>query len=192
VRKRQERPERPAGDETRSAGGIGWRAAVLALAAVLIYANSLRGPFVIDDQAAIVQNEQIRDLSRPSAVLLPDSESPVAGRPLVNLSFALNYAAGGLDVRGYHVVNIALHLACALLAFGFIRRTLELPRVRQRFGAGSIDLAFAAALLWAVHPLNSEVVDYLTQRSESLMALMYLLTLYAANRAVTEPRKDRW
>jgi len=192
VRKRQERPERPAGDETRSAGGIGWRAAVLALAVVLVYANSLRAPFVIDDQAAIVQNEQIRDLSRPSAVLLPDSESPVAGRPLVNLSFALNYAAGGLDVRGYHVVNIALHLACALLAFGFIRRTLELPRVRRRFGAGSIDLAFAAALLWAVHPLNSEVVDYLTQRSESLMALMYLLTLYAANRAVTEPRSRAW
>ena len=192
MRKRQERPERPAGDETRSAGGIGWRAAVIALAVVLIYANSLRAPFVIDDQAAIVQNEQIRDLSRPSAVLLPDSESPVAGRPLVNLSFALNYAAGGLDVRGYHVVNIALHLVCALLAFGFIRRTLELPPVRRRFGAGSIDLAFAAALLWAVHPLNSEVVDYLTQRSESLMALMYLSTLYAANRAVTEPRSRTW
>ena len=189
MRKRQ---ERLAGDDIRSAGGIGWRAAVIALAVVLIYANSLRAPFVIDDQAAIVQNEQIRDLSRPSAVLLPDSQSPVAGRPLVSLSFALNYAAGGLDVRGYHAVNVALHLVCALLAFGFIRRTLELPRVRRRVGSSSIDLAFAAALLWAVHPLNSEVVDYLTQRSESLMAAMYLSTLYAANRAVTEPRKRAW
>ena len=143
-----------------NAGAIGWRAAVIALAVAVTYANSLRGPFVIDDQAAIVQNEQIRRLSRLGDVLLPESESPVAGRPLVSLSFALNYAAGGLDVRGYHAVNIALHLACALLAFGLIRRTLELPRLRRHFdGSSSINLAFAAALLWAVHPLNSEVVE---------------------------------
>jgi len=189
VRKRQ---ERPASHDIGRAGGVAWRAAAIALAVVLTYANSLRAPFVIDDQAAIVQNEQIRDLSRPSAVLLPDSESPVAGRPLVSLSFALNYAAGGLDVRGYHAVNVAVHVVCALLAFGLIRRTLELPRLRLRFGVSSIDLAFGAALLWAVHPLNSEVVDYVTQRSESLMAAMYLSTLYAANRALTEPRKRTW
>ena len=174
------------------AGGIGWRVAVIALAVALSYANSLQGPFVIDDQAAIVQNEQIRVLSRLGDVLLPESESPVAGRPLVNLSFALNYAAGGLDVRGYHAVNIALHLACALLAFGLIRRTLELERLRRHFDGSAINLAFAAALLWAVHPLNSEVVDYLTQRSESLMAAFYLSTMYAANRALTEPRKRAW
>ena len=174
------------------AGAIGGRAAVIALAVVLTYANSLHGPFVIDDQAAIVQNEQIRVLSRLGDVLFPESESPVAGRPLVNLSFALNFAAGGLDVRGYHAVNIAVHLACALLAFGLIRRTLELPRLRRHFDGSSIDLAFAAALLWVLHPLNSEVVDYLTQRSESLMAAFYLSTLYAANRALTEPRKRAW
>ena len=186
VRKRQESRASPA------ASGIGWRAAVIALAVALTYANSLRGPFVIDDQASIVQNEQIRDLSRPGAVLLPESESPVAGRPLVSLSFALNYAANGLDVGGYHIVNVALHLACAILAFGLIQRTLELPRLRRYFDGSSINVAFAAALLWAVHPLNSEVVDYLTQRSESMMAALYLSTLYAANRALTESRKRTW
>ena len=126
VRKRQESHAAPA-------AGIGWRAAVIALAVVLTYANSLQAPFVIDDQAAIVQNEQIRDLSRPGAVLLPESQSPVAGRPLVNLSFALNYAAGGLDVRGYHARQRRRHLVCALLAFGLIRRTLELPRAPAAF-----------------------------------------------------------
>ena len=154
-------------DVIPAAGGIGWRVAVITLAVVLTYANSLHGPFILDDNAAIVQNEQIRELSRPGAVLLPESESPVAGRPLVNLSFALNYAAGGLNVVGYHAVNVALHVVCGLLVFGVIRRTLELPRVRQYFDGNSINIAFAAALLWAVHPLNSEVVDYLTQRSES-------------------------
>src|SRR5438034_11241691 len=104
VRKRQE------SHATSPAGGIGWRAAALALAVALTYANSLQGPLVIDDQAAIVQNGQIRELSRLRTVLLPDSGSPVAGRPPVHLSFALNYAAGGLDVRGSHAVNLAMHL----------------------------------------------------------------------------------
>ena len=186
LRKRQQR------NPASAASGVGWRAAVIALAAALTYANSLQGPFILDDNAAIVQNEQIHELSRPSAVLLPDRDSPVAGRPLVSLSFALNYAAGGLDVRGYHAVNIAIHLVCALLIFGLVRPTLELPRVRRQFDGSSINLAFATALLWAVHPLNSEVVDYVTQRSESMMAAFYLSTLYAAHRALTDSRKRVW
>ena len=90
--------------------------------------------------------------------------------------------AGGLDVTGYHVVNVAIHLACALLLFGLIRHTLK--------GDGSI--AAAVALLWTVHPLNSEVVDYVTQRTESLMALCYLLTLYGSIRAIRSKRPQRW
>ena len=108
--------------------------------ASLAYANALSGPFVLDDQDTIVLNEQIRQLS-PSVVLFPAVELPVAGRPAVNVSFALNYAFGGLDVRGYHVVNVAIHIACALLLFGIVRRTLGLPALRDRFAARSADLA---------------------------------------------------
>ena len=85
------------------------------IAVVLTYANSLAGAFVLDDEAAIVQNRGITDLSRLGDVLVPAPDSPIAGRPLSSLSFALNYAAGGLDVFGYHVVNIALHTLSALL-----------------------------------------------------------------------------
>ena len=156
--------------------------ALIALAVVLTYANGLSGPFILDDQASIVQNAGIRDLGQLDRVLLPEAESPVAGRPLASLSFALNYAAGGLDVRGYHVVNVALHLGCALLLLAVARRTLDAPAP-----------AFAIALLWAVHPLNSEVVNYVTQRTESLMALCYLATLYAAIRAAAPSRhRARW
>ena len=66
----------------------GWRAAVVVLAVALTYANSLNGPFVLDDEAAVAQNTQIQSLDL--GVLRPDAESPVAGRPLVNLSVALN------------------------------------------------------------------------------------------------------
>ncbi len=162
------------------------RAIAIAAAIALTYLNGLSGPFVLDDQASIVENESIRG-SALQSVLAPPANSPVAGRPVVNVSFAINYAIGGLSVRGYHLWNIAMHIACALLTFGIVRRTLELPSLRARLGPHSIDLAFAVALVWAVHPLNSEVVDYLTQRTESMMGVFLLLTMYAALRAAMGP-----
>jgi protein O-mannosyl-transferase len=152
-------------------------------AIALTYGNSLSAPFILDDEATIVQNPQIRDLSRPREVLLPRADSPIAGRPIASLSFAVNYAAGGLNVRGYHLVNIAVHAVCAVLLMTLLAHTFNLPRVRTRLHAAPLDLGFAAALIWAVHPLNSEVVNYLSQRTESLMAVFYLLTMYAAVRA---------
>ncbi len=151
---------------------------VLAVAIVAVvcavYARGIDHPLMFDDLGAIAYNSQIRSLA-PVAALAPPPETPVGGRPLVNLSFALNYAAGGLEVRGYRLVNIGLHALTALLLFGLVGRLVSHPRGRE--------LAAAVALVWAVHPLNSEAVSYLTQRTELLMACCYLLTLYAAVRA---------
>lgn len=172
--------------------GIWWRAAIIVLAGFLAYANSFSGPFVLDDRVSIVENAQIRDVWKLDQVLFPRRELPTAGRPLVNFSFAVNYALGGLDVGGYHLVNLAFHLICGLLVFGIVRRTLELPALKGRFGRASLNLGFAAALLWTLHPLNTEAVDYLTQRTELMMALFYLLTLYAGIRALwSRPRTWR-
>jgi tetratricopeptide (TPR) repeat protein len=148
-----------------------WALAALAAAGLLTYANSVSHPFMFDDHGTVVMNAQIRDVGNLSRVLSPPPDTPVGGRPLVNLSFALNFAAGGLDPRGYRVVNLALHIGCGLLLFGLVRRTLD------------ANLAFAVAVLWLVHPLNSEVVDYVSERTESMMAVCYLLTLSAAARA---------
>ena len=143
-----------------------------------------------DDELTMVNARYVRALNW-STVLFPVRESPVAGRPLVNATFALNYVLGGLNVVGYHIVSVSLHLACALLLFGLVRRTLDLPGVGGRFGR-HIDLAFAISLLWTVHPLNSEAVDYLTQRTELMMALFYLWTLYATARAALSHRATWW
>src|SRR5438045_2456620 len=110
----------------RPAGSRWWYIAALAAAVVLVYANSISAPFMFDDDATITDNAQIREW-RPAVSFFPHREAPTAGRPIVNLSFALNYAAGGLDVRGYRLVNIAVHLSCALLLFAIVRRTLQLP-----------------------------------------------------------------
>ena len=167
-----------------------WRAGVLVLAGLVAYWNSFTIPFVLDDLAAIVDNRSIREWWNLAGLLVPgQGASPVAGRPVVNLSLAVNFAIGGLDVRGYHVSNLAIHTVCALLMFGLVRRTLEGPGIPGSLGRRSPDLAFAAALIWALHPLNSEVVDYVIQRTESMMALFFLLTLYAAVRARNSGRR---
>ena len=97
---------------------------LIVAAGAATYWNSLGGPFIWDDQISVVTNRTIQHLWPLSDPLRPPRETPVAGRPIVNLSFAINYAIGGLSETGYHVGNIAVHIACALLLFGIVRRTL--------------------------------------------------------------------
>lgn len=175
------------GQGARRVQGLRWLLPLALVAVVVVvYAGGLANPFVFDDLGAITHNAQIRSLS-PAVALSPPPETPVGGRPLVNLSFALNYAAGGLDPSGYHLVNIALHALCALLVFGLIRRI-----VGGWHPQGATMFAFVVALLWAVHPLNSEAVNYMTQRTELMMAACYLLTLYAATRVSARRDGQRW
>ena len=167
--------------------------AVLALVVVTLaaYANSLTGAFVFDDQSSVVENRSIRRLWPPGPLLLPPPEAGICGRPFANLTVALNYAVHGLDVRGYHAVNLAIHVLAALALFGVIRRTLALPALAGRFGADARPLAFAAAALWALHPVATGSVTYISQRVESLMALCYLVTLYGFIRHATDGAR-RW
>lgn len=166
--------------------------ALIVLAGALVYGTGLSGPLLFDDETSILNNASIRQLTPLSGPLSPPRNTPVAGRPVVNLTFAVNYAIGGLDVTGYHVTNLAIHLLAALALYGIVRRALLLKRVPRGLHDDAGLVALAAAMLWVVHPLNSESVSYLTERSESLMALFYLLTLYTAIRAATSGRPAMW
>ncbi|MBI4598222.1 MAG: tetratricopeptide repeat protein [Candidatus Omnitrophica bacterium] len=155
---------------------------LLSLATAWAYHNSLHGPFILDDTRWIIDNPQVRSLWRIADphVAAPLAKS-VAGRPLLTLSLALNYALGGTSVVGYHFVNVLAHLAAGLLLFGIIRRTLR-----------SAAIALAAALLWLLHPLQTSSVTYVIQRAEVLMGLCYLATLYGVIRSAASPRPKRW
>ena len=186
---RRRSPTAPTAPEP--AAGLGWRAVLIVVAGFLAYANSFAGPFILDDVLSIVENNQIREWQELGTVLFPERELPTAGRPLVNFSFAVNYALDGLNVRGYHLLNLIYHLVSGLLVFGIVRRTLRQSLLKERFGGTSLNLGFAAALLWTLHPLNSEAVNYLTQRTELMMGLFYLLTVYASVRAL-QPNARSW
>ena len=119
----------------------------------------------------------------PWKALLPvgKSGSPVSGRPVANFTLALNQMAGGENVFGYRLANVAIHYLCSLLLFGVVKRTLA--RRGGRSGAEAGRLALTVAGLWAAHPLASSAVVYLSQRTELLVSLFVLLSLYGLARA---------
>jgi tetratricopeptide (TPR) repeat protein len=161
---------------------------VLAIAIGAVYQRALRVPFIFDDVVGVKQNLSIVSLwplvgtANNRGPLNPLPNLPTAGRPLVNLSFALNYAIGGDHPAGYHAVNIVIHFLAALLLWAIVNRTLRLPYFGARFASSSSWLALAAALLWALHPLHTETVVYVTQRTELMMATFFLATLYCSLR----------
>ncbi|HUL54351.1 MAG TPA: tetratricopeptide repeat protein [Opitutaceae bacterium] len=185
-------------------------AAVIALAAVAAYSNTFSVPLLFDDLPSITYNPTL--LSLREALLHPPAGYgvTVSGRPLLNFTLAVNYALSGTDVWSYHALNLLIHVLAGLTLFGIVRRTIILLRGREQ-GARGKDatapassppsslppapsplprrddanfVAFAVALLWTLHPLQTEAVTYIIQRTESLMGLFYLLTLYCFIRGV--------
>jgi tetratricopeptide (TPR) repeat protein len=168
-------------------------AGVIVLASAAAYSGSFTGPFILDDTASILDNATIRQLWPIWRPLNPPSDhATLCGRPLLNLSLAINYAVSGQQVWSYHVANLVIHILAALVLFGILRRTFLLPTMRDRWGSAATPLALAIALLWALHPLQTESVTYIVQRAESLVGLFYLATLYCFIRGATITGSWRW
>lgn len=179
-------PESVVPARSQRGGGSLICAALIAAAVVLAWCNTVSAPFELDDQSSIVENTSIRDFWSLNWLNPPATAGEtVSGRPVLNLSFAVNYAIGGLSVGSYHVGNIVIHILASLALFGLVRRTLALPRVRESREIGGralpaeTGIALAVALIWALHPLQTGAVTYVVQRAESLCGLFYLFTLYA-------------
>lgn len=169
-----------------------WLAGVLlALLTTTAYLNSFRGVFLFDDVPSIVDNPALRNLGQS---LAPPAAGglTVSGRPLLALSFALNYAVSGLEVWSYHLVNLAIHLANGLILAGIIRRTLRQPTLALRWENDAPAVAFIASALWLLHPLQTESVTYIVQRAESLVALCFFAAWWFFIRASEEPARRRW
>jgi tetratricopeptide (TPR) repeat protein len=165
---------------------------ILAAGIMVAHLTSFRGTFVLDDFKGILENPTLTDLRRLGLILNPGDMggATVGGRPLLNLSFALNRALGGFDPWGYHAINLAIHVSAAWLLFGLVRRTLALVP-----GARRVDptlAAFAVAAVWALHPLQTGAVTYIIQRAESLCGMFYLLTLYGFVRSCGESGGQRF
>jgi protein O-mannosyl-transferase len=168
-------------------------AVVIFLAVIIGYHGSFSVPFFFDDVAAIAKNPTIRNLWRLDEVLSPPADGGgMTGRPVVNLSLAINYAISGSNVWSYHVFNFVVHTIAAFALFGVVRRTLVRPVLQGKFAAVASSLALTIALLWAVHPLQTESVTCVIQRTEALVGMWYLLTLYCFIRSADDARSRWW
>jgi tetratricopeptide (TPR) repeat protein len=145
----------------------------------------------MDDYPSIVDNPTIRSIG---ASWFPprDSAATVSGRPLLNVSLALNHSLSGTEVWSYHALNLLIHVLAGCALYGVVHRTLLLPSLATRFGADAWWLALAVALLWVIHPIQTESVTYIVQRAESLVGLFYLLAFYFFIRSATSPHRLAW
>lgn len=158
---------------------------MLVSSVVLAYWNSLFTPFQFDDFGAL-EDAQVRQAAHAAQL-----GAQVAGRPIVRFSFALNYAWDGLRVTGYHIFNLAVHIVCALLFFSLVLGTLS-GWAPVEWRPSALTVASWSALIWALHPLNTGAVTYISARSESLMAMWYLATLLACMRAHDPDHRRSW
>ena len=166
---------------------------VIVLAVLVVYHGIFSVPFLFDDYNAVSLNPTIRHLWPPwEALRTPQGTgAETDGRPLANLSLAVNYAISGAQPGSYHALTLLLHALTALALFGVLRRTLPRAGVRNPDA-----LSFGIALRWAVHPLQTETVTTVAHRTEVLVSLFYLLTLYGFIRSqeepAAEPGRRRW
>ncbi len=141
----------------------------VALLAVLPFVNSFGNNFAFDDGIAIVENPLIKSLRNVPTLLTSGYWEPYPRmgklyRPLVTISYAANYAMGGLRPFGYHLINLLLHLAVSLLVYRLALRLFRQP-----------EGALVAAALFAVHPLHTEAVTGIVGRAELFAAAFFLL-----------------
>ena len=130
---------------------------------------------------------------RRGELVAPAGEQSGGGAPRSQSLTGSELCVGWAECsRGYHVVNLVIHILGALVLYGVVRRTLLCASLRQRYGDEARWLALAVALIWVVHPLQTESVTYLIQRTESLMGLFFLLTLYCVIRGSMSSGRRGW
>lgn len=145
----------------------------VALLVLAAYANSIGGPFLFDGILLVRDSPGVQTLD--SLTKLPRSP-----RHLTFATFALNYQVSGKEPWSYHVVNLAIHVANALLLYELVKRTARHARVTV---VDPALLAACVAMLWACHPMLTQAVTYIYQRSESLASMFYLLTILGLARS---------
>ncbi|MEP6593635.1 MAG: hypothetical protein ABJC51_08075, partial [Acidobacteriota bacterium] len=153
-------------------------AAALLVAAA--YGNALHNPFVYDDHDTVTANPSIVNPSNVRFLLV---YSPF--RPLVNVSYAVDRLAFGAGPEGFHATSIALHAGVVALIYFFLAALLADAGLTR----GTRTAAFLGAAAFALHPIQTEAVGYVSGRSELLCALWFLASLLAARRAMHSGRR---
>lgn len=165
---------------------------ILLIAGFLCYINALPNNFVWDDEEQIVNNVFIRQWRNFPSIFTSSTfyggyEKPWGGfyRPWVTLSYMLNYTLWGLKPFGYHLFQIFFHLANIILVFFVLRKIFSTQNIQH-----SEEISFLAALLFAVHPVNTESVGYIASIGEVLYVFFGLIAMLFFLRGVNYQTKN--
>jgi tetratricopeptide (TPR) repeat protein len=171
---------------------------IIALSVLIfsIYGNSFDCSWHFDDEPNVTDNPNLHlkeitweNLKR---ALYSDRNNPaVLYRPVACLTFALNHYFGRLEVFGYHLINILIHLLSSIFLFLFIYHTLNLPCLRTKYAPKSYFIALLATTLWAINPVQTQAVTYIVQRMASLAGMFYIMSMFFYLKARTVHTSDR-
>lgn len=148
--------------------------AIIIALTVAAYINSFDNSFHLDDRYAILEDELIRNLTN-----LPEILKNIFARPILRATFALNYHIGGTEVFGYHITNLFLHIVAALLVYVIARSLLTYSREKDTLRY----MPLIAALIFALHPVQTGSVTYIASRSSVLMAIFFMISIIIFIRA---------
>jgi len=184
---------------------------ILIISGGAIYLSTIHAPFVFDDITSIVNENKIRikalTLDALKIAATESYYSKIHFRPLVIISFALNYYFDGYRPRTYHIFNILIHIFAGISLFFFIQLTLRLSynipgSANTLMGLPNKNhldtIAFFSALIWLVNPVQVQAVTYITQRMTSMIALFFILSLlcYGRGRLIIQTSNEdnafRW
>jgi hypothetical protein len=169
---------------------------IIVILGILIYSNTFNVPFVFDDINSIVNDPAIRDVRR-----MIDPQNMYGNRYVGFLTLALNYDMHGLNVAGYHIFNLFIHLLNALFVYGLLILTFRTPYVAACLHKDVLNnsdfyrwIPLFTALLFVSHPVQTQAVTYTVQRFASLATLFYLvsLVLYIKARGSDSSKRSRY
>ena len=157
---------------------------------IAIYSNSFYCEFQLDDRVHIATDNQIRNLNFYTNI---DSWKNVNDRPLAFYTLALNKSIHGLDVVGYHIFNLIVHIISSIFIFLFSLLILQQLRIK-RLTKNKGWIALFTALLFAAHPIQTQAVTYIIQRMTSMSAMFYIgaTYFYLRGRSLHTVKKLNW
>ena len=157
---------------------------------VAIYSNTFNSPFVLDDLRKIEENPSIRVSQLSLTEIVKAGFQSAKARPIAFMTLALNHSLHKYDVYGYHVVNVAIHILTGFFLYLFLATTLKISSIQPRYSHPHL-IAFFAALIWLVHPIQTQSVTYIVQRMNSMASLFFILSFlfYAYGRLTDDNKK---
>jgi hypothetical protein len=166
---------------------------LLFLLILIIYSNTFDAAWHLDDYQNITHNPHFNKIKNLNvSTLWASLHSPInqrISRPVAMLSFALNWYIGSNQVVGYHFVNLLIHLLTAFFLYLTIVSLFKTSNLKDRYRESAGFIALLAAVLWAIHPIQTQAVTYIVQRMASMAAMFYIFSLYCYLRARLEPLK---